>query len=122
MLRRPGWSFSIAIHGPIEFYDVAANHLAEKLAAARFAVAISDFGRSQLMTITARERWRDLHVVHCGIDLRASPRAGSDAMEPVGDPIMCVGRLIALQGTVAAAAGVRRARATRSPRPRYARG
>jgi colanic acid/amylovoran biosynthesis glycosyltransferase len=92
------WSFSIAVHGPIEFYDVAANHLAEKLAAARFAVAISDFGRSQLMTLTARERWRDLHVVRCGIDPDEFAVGSRERSDGAGAEIICVGRLIAFKG------------------------
>ena len=51
-----------------EFENLRLNRLAEKLNSARFTVAISDFGRSQLMTLAPEERWKDIHVVHCGID------------------------------------------------------
>ena len=37
-------SWSLAVHGSVEFYNVAQYALAAKLAHARFAVAISDFG------------------------------------------------------------------------------
>ncbi len=91
-----GWTWSLAVHGPVEFYDVRLNHLSEKLASARFAVAISDFGRSQLMTLVAEERWGDVHLVRCGID----PREFAAGPAPHNrDPhILCVGRLVALKG------------------------
>jgi colanic acid/amylovoran biosynthesis glycosyltransferase len=91
------WSWSIAVHGPVEFYDVEFNHLAEKLAAARFAVAISDFGRSQLMTFSPEGRWKDIHVVHCGIDpAESAPQHERPARaEP---EILCVGRLVHRKG------------------------
>jgi colanic acid/amylovoran biosynthesis glycosyltransferase len=90
------WSWSIAVHGPVEFYDVHLNHLPEKLADVRFAVAISDFGRSQLMALGSDDRWDDMHVVRCGIDPEAFPPPrgrGSGQAE-----ILCVGRLIHFKG------------------------
>ena len=93
-----GWSWSIAVHGPIEFYDVRANHLADKLATARFAVAISDFGRSQLMTVTERDRWADIHVVRMGIEPDAF-QVDDDRLSTESAPhILCVGRLVKLKG------------------------
>jgi glycosyltransferase involved in cell wall biosynthesis len=62
------FSWSLAVHGPVEFYNVERYALPAKLEDARFALAISDFGRSQLMWFTNSERWPHLHVVHCGID------------------------------------------------------
>ena len=93
----PGWSWSLAVHGPVEFYNVERYRLAEKLADARFAVAISFFGRSQLMTLVAEQRWSDLHVVRCGVDpaVYAAPerRDESQALR-----VLCVGRLVHLKG------------------------
>jgi hypothetical protein len=45
------WSWSFTIHGPTEFYDVSRFRLAEKLRHARFVICISDYARSQLMTL-----------------------------------------------------------------------
>jgi glycosyltransferase involved in cell wall biosynthesis len=93
--RRLSWS--LAVHGPVEFANVEQYALAEKLAQARFAVAISDFGRSQLMTLSERERWQDVHVVHCGVepDVYAPP-----AQRPVRDELrlLYVGRLVSKKG------------------------
>src|ERR687887_322812 len=38
--------YSMTVHGSNEFYDVARERLAEKVAAARFVVCVSDFTRS----------------------------------------------------------------------------
>jgi glycosyltransferase involved in cell wall biosynthesis len=60
----------MTVHGSNEFYDVARERLAEKVAAARFVVCVSDFTRSQLMRTVAEEHWPKLRVVHCGVDPR----------------------------------------------------
>jgi glycosyltransferase involved in cell wall biosynthesis len=87
-------SWSLAVHGSVEFYNVARHALASKLARARFAVAISDFGRSQLMTLAPSERWQHIHVVRCGVDPRVyvppPERPGSDRRVE----ILFVGRLL----------------------------
>jgi glycosyltransferase involved in cell wall biosynthesis len=87
-------SWSLAVHGSVEFYNVARHALASKLARARFAVAISDFGRSQLMTLAPSERWQHIHVVRCGVDPRVyvppPERPGSDRHVE----ILFVGRLL----------------------------
>ena len=80
--RRP-WTWSFTMHGPTEFYDVAAHRLAEKVADARFVVCISDFARSQLMALLpSAAHWDKLRVVHCGVDPAAfapvdAPRAAA---------------------------------------------
>jgi glycosyltransferase involved in cell wall biosynthesis len=64
------WGFSMTVHGSNEFYDVARERLAEKVAAARVVVCVSDFTRSQLMHFVSEEHWPKLRVVHCGVDPR----------------------------------------------------
>jgi colanic acid/amylovoran biosynthesis glycosyltransferase len=87
-------SWSLAVHGSVEFYNVARYGLADKLAHARFAVAISDFGRSQLMMLSPSDRWPHIHVVRCGVDPRLylppRERASSDRTAKV----LYVGRLL----------------------------
>jgi glycosyltransferase involved in cell wall biosynthesis len=93
----PEWSWSLAVHGPVEFYNVRLYRLAEKLESARLAIAISDFGRSQLMTLLPAEQWPKLHVVHCGVEPSVyAPVDGRD--NGGGFEILCVGRLIDLKG------------------------
>jgi glycosyltransferase involved in cell wall biosynthesis len=90
-----GWSWSLAVHGPVEFYDVTRNRLAEKVGDADAVLAISHFGRSQLMTVAPEERWERIHVVRCGIEPGAIvPPERRDG----GGGILCVGRLVHLKG------------------------
>jgi len=63
-----GLPFSFTVHGPEEFDAPRALSLPEKLHHAAFAVAISSFGRSQLMRWSAPGDWPKLNVVHCGIE------------------------------------------------------
>ena len=65
-LGGPGFSFTT--HGPEEFDAPLALSLPEKLHRARFAIAISSFGRSQLCRWSAPADWPRFHVVHCGIE------------------------------------------------------
>lgn len=88
-LGGPGYSFTA--HGTESFDSPPTIGLALKLERARFAVAVSEWGRAQLMRWTTRERWPDLHVVRCGVD-----RGFLDA--PASPPpnvarIACVARL-----------------------------
>jgi colanic acid/amylovoran biosynthesis glycosyltransferase len=90
-----GWSWSLAVHGPVEFYDVTQNRLAEKVADADAVLAISDFGRSQLMTVAPEKRWDRIHVVRCGIEPKTV--APPECRDGRGR-ILCVGRLVHLKG------------------------
>ena len=92
------WTWSFTMHGPTEFHDLRHFRLAEKTENASFVVCISDFARSQLMSVTEPERWNRLHVVHVGIPVdqftRARDRNGS-GRTPV---ILYIGRLVPEKG------------------------
>ncbi|MEO7371364.1 MAG: hypothetical protein ABIZ69_10890, partial [Ilumatobacteraceae bacterium] len=51
------WTWSMTVHGWHEFVNEEAANLKEKLAAASFVVAISDFTRSQLFRIADPDHW-----------------------------------------------------------------
>ena len=91
-------SWSLAVHGSVEFYNVIRYGLATKLAHATFARAISDFGRSQLMTMTPPDRWSHIHVVRCGVnpDVYVPPAHRSASI--CHAEILCVGRLLPGKG------------------------
>ena len=62
-----GIPYSLTIHGPHEFDGPTELALGEKMARARFVVAVSEFGRSQLF------RWCDhAHGSHAGHTQRRS--------------------------------------------------
>lgn len=99
LLGGPG--YSVTFHGPEEFDAPHSLLMGDKIAEARFAVAVSAFGRSQLSRWTAFRQWSKLHVVHCGID--ASMFA---APAPMPDPpgkdqplrLVSVGRFVEQKG------------------------
>ena len=91
-------TWSLAVHGSVEFYNVERYALAEKLQRATFAVAISDFGRSQLMGLCGREQWSHIHVVRCGVDptIYEPPAPRRELDRAVN--ILFVGRLLHSKG------------------------
>ncbi len=93
-LGGPGFSFTT--HGPEEFDAPFALSLGDKVAASRFAVAISSFGRSQLCRWADPAQWDKIKVVHCGIE---PARFEATAPLPGGGPhLVAIGRLSAQKG------------------------
>ncbi|PZU07003.1 glycosyltransferase family 4 protein [Sphingomonas sp.] len=91
-----GIPYSFTVHGPEEFDAPGALDLPAKIADAAQVVAISDFGRSQLMRWAKPAMWDKLHVVRCGID---EGFAAAPAAPPVADArLCCVARLSAQKG------------------------
>jgi glycosyltransferase involved in cell wall biosynthesis len=90
-LGGPGYSFTV--HGPEEFDDPEGLSLPAKIREARFVVAVSEFGRSQLYRSCggdSRQREK-VRVVRCGVDdalLDEKPAAF-----PASRRVVCVGRL-----------------------------
>lgn len=95
--ERP-WSWSFTMHGPTEFFDVRHFRLAEKIRHARFVVCISDFARSQLMTLSDPEAWGKLHVVHVGIPIEQFTPLGDGGPVRSDAEILCIGRLVPEKG------------------------
>jgi colanic acid/amylovoran biosynthesis glycosyltransferase len=91
-----GVPYSLTIHGPSEFDLPHELALGEKIGRSRFTVAISDFGRSQLMRWCRPTDWGKIRVVHCGLDAEF---LGTEPT-PVPDvpTIVSVGRLAAEKG------------------------
>jgi glycosyltransferase involved in cell wall biosynthesis len=88
--------FSLSIHGPDIFNDEGPSLLAEKIDRAVFVRCISHFCQSQVMRLTAFSRWPKLHIVRCGVDIRAfNPRPLPNNAVP---EIVCLGRLVAAKG------------------------
>ncbi len=90
-----GPPFSFTVHGPEEFDKPEFLGLSEKISRAAFVVAVSDFGRSQLMRWCPFAEWPKIHVVRCGVDERFL-KGGNPG--PTGDAIVCVGRLCEQKG------------------------
>ncbi|NJC33723.1 glycosyltransferase involved in cell wall biosynthesis [Sphingomonas jejuensis] len=80
--RLGGPHYSFTVHGPDEFDRPEALDLKGKVADAKLAVAISSFGRSQLMRWSSPADWDRIAVVRCGVDggfLATRPPVASSA-------------------------------------------
>src|SRR5271163_2364453 len=89
--------FSLTVHGPDEFYDVAGLRLAEKIAGASFACCIGQFARSQLMKLSPPSEWSKFEVSPLGVDPQFfTPRPFRTA--PDSFELLCVGRLVPGKG------------------------
>jgi len=94
--RLGGPPFSFTVHGPEEFDRPQALGVAHNLHEAAFTVAISDYGRSQLMRWSDRSDWSRIHVVRCGVDI-ASCSLDLEG-PPDNDRLLCVARLAEQKG------------------------
>ncbi len=91
-----GIPFSVTCHGPEEFDKPYETSLGDKIAAAKFVVGVSSFGRSQLYRWCGLEHWPKVRVVHCGVAadyLEADPTP-----VPVNKRLVCIGRLCEQKG------------------------
>lgn len=94
LLGGPGFSFTV--HGPEEFDNVWAISLREKIQDAEFVVAVSSFGRSQLLRLSSVDDWSKIIVVRCAVDdqyLQIDPPS-----IPEEPNLVCVGRLCEQKG------------------------
>jgi colanic acid/amylovoran biosynthesis glycosyltransferase len=95
--RLAGITYSFTVHGPEEFDRPLSLKLTRKIEAAEFVVAISSFGRSQLMRWCPHPQWSKLQVIRCGLD----SSFWSTQVEPgVSElpTLLCVGRLCEQKG------------------------
>ncbi len=93
-LGGPGYSFTV--HGPEEFDKPEFIHLAEKISRARFVVAVSSYGRSQLYRWVPQDQWAKVQVVHCGLEQAFHSVAAVPV--PTAPRLVCVGRLCEQKG------------------------
>lgn len=91
-----GVPYSFTAHGPDEFDMPKSIGLGEKIRRCAFAVAVSSYGRSQMLRWVEQSHWHKVKVVHCGLE-----RAFHDIAEvpiPEAPRLVCVGRLTAQKG------------------------
>ena len=94
LLGGPNYSFTV--HGPEEFDDPIGLSLESKIQQSSFVVAISNFGRSQLMRQCSHEQWGKIKVVHCVVD--DNFLEAPDVPLPEAPRLVCVGRLCEQKG------------------------
>lgn len=88
-------TYSFTVHGPEEFDRVSGINLKTKVERATFVVAISSFGRAQLMRLIDPSGWGKIKVVHCGVDesFQVDSVKANDS-----NRLVCVGRLCEQKG------------------------
>jgi colanic acid/amylovoran biosynthesis glycosyltransferase len=88
--------YSFTVHGPEEFDKPQFIGLSEKIRRAKFVVAISSYGRSQLYRWVAHAQWAKVQIVHCGLE------SAFHSISPTDPPdvrkLVCVGRLCEQKG------------------------
>ncbi len=92
-----GFDVSMTIHGPDEFTDVRGFGLRRKVARSRFVIAISDYGRSQILREVPAEYWSRVHVCRLGVDLDVFKPSGRHLPDGGSFVILCVARLAAVK-------------------------
>jgi glycosyltransferase involved in cell wall biosynthesis len=98
LLRKLGGPhYSFTAHGPDEFDRPEALDLGGKIADALLAVAISSFGRSQMMRWSDPAHWSRISVVRCGVDASFLQDTGT-ALRTAVPRLCCVARLSAQKG------------------------
>ena len=107
-------TFSATIHGSDEFVDPVGFHLREKVAAAKFVCAISDYGASQLMKASHPEHWHKLEVNRLGVDTSVF-LPGPCRLNPERLELLSVGSLVPPKGYPILISAM--ARLTREDRP-----
>jgi glycosyltransferase involved in cell wall biosynthesis len=88
--------FSFTEHGPAIFFEVDRWSLPEKIARAKFVVAITHFCRSQLMLFSDPKHWSKIAIVHCGVSPETYRRETDDS----GKRVAFVGRLDPVKGAL----------------------
>jgi glycosyltransferase involved in cell wall biosynthesis len=94
----PGWTWSLTVHGPGEFYEARRHRLAEKVRRAAFTTAVSEFTRSQLLALAGMERAADIHVIRMGVDLERFRSTERPERLPAETRVLSVARLVPHKG------------------------
>ena len=88
-------TYSMTVHGPDEFDAPIALSLKGKAADAKLVVAVSHFGRGQLMRWLRPDDWSKIAVVRCGVDAAFRDRKSGVV---ASNRLVCVARLSAQKG------------------------
>jgi colanic acid/amylovoran biosynthesis glycosyltransferase len=89
--------YSFTVHGPDEFDAPIQLDLKGKIADCAFCVAISSYGRSQLMRWSAFRDWSKIEVVRCGVEEKFLRRPSTSRM-PHASRLCTIARLSPQKG------------------------
>ena len=91
-----GPPFSFTAHGVESFDAPPLVGLGAKVARAKFTVAVSSFGRSQLQRWSDPAHWNRIHVVRCGLERELLEREPIPPSAPA--KLLCIARLVPEKG------------------------
>lgn len=100
-----GRPYSFTAHGTVETDHAQFIGISTKIKLARFVVAVSAYGRAQMMRWVGSEHWQKIHVVRCGVE--ASFHANAAEAPSVAARVVCVGRLSEEKGQLVLLAALR---------------
>lgn len=91
-----GPPFSVTVHGPSEFDAPIGLSLGDKIRAAEFVCAITDYCAAQLRRWVTIEHWDKIKVIHCTVGEQFFQAAAP--MDPASKTFVCIGRLAPQKG------------------------
>jgi glycosyltransferase involved in cell wall biosynthesis len=92
-----GPPFSITVHGgPSEFDAPIGLSLGDKIRAAEFICAITDYCAAQLRRWVGSEHWDKIKIIHCTVGEQFFQAAAP--MDPSANTLVCIGRLAPQKG------------------------
>lgn len=100
--------YSFTVHGPEEFDKPQALALNQKVRLAKFVVAISSFGRSQLFRWSDFKDWGKIKEVRCGLEKGFYHEA--PIFHPKKNSMVCVGRICEQKGQLLLIEAIKRLR------------
>jgi glycosyltransferase involved in cell wall biosynthesis len=96
MRHMGGPPFSMTVHGPAEFDAPIGLSLGDKIHAAEFVCAISDYCGAQLRRWVSLPEWDKIHVIHCTVGEQFFRAAAP--IDPSSKTLVCIGRLAPAKG------------------------
>lgn len=90
------FTYSFTVHGPEEFDKPKAIALPEKIKRAKFVVAISSYGKSQIYRWCDYQEWGKIHIIRCGLDEKFLQAEVTSITQK--NRLVCVGRLCPQKG------------------------
>lgn len=89
------FTYSFTLHGPYIFFRAYQWRLDEKIKRALFVCCISQYARSQGMIFAPTNKWKVMHIIHCGVDANLYKLASHTE---TAKRLLFVGRLAAAKG------------------------
>ncbi|MDF5713539.1 MAG: glycosyltransferase family 4 protein [Rhizonema sp. NSF051] len=90
-----GFTYSFTLHGPYIFFRPHQWRLDKKIKRSLFVCCISHYARSQGMIFAPADKWKVMHIIHCGIDPALFKVVNHNKL---GNRLLFVGRLATAKG------------------------